>query len=52
MRIVNFITGECSEEVLILGGVVKSILVYVLDYAQRNGMRLCASYPARGTTSL
>ena len=39
------------EEGLILLGVVKGVLVYVLGNAQRNGTRLCASYLARGITS-
>ena len=50
MGLVGLIT-EFFEESLILLGVVKSILVYVLGYAQRNRACLCASYLARGITS-
>ena len=42
--IVGYITGESSEEILVLGGVVKSILVYVLGNAQGHGVRLCLRY--------
>ena len=43
---------EFFEEGLILLGVVKGVLVYVLGNAQRNRACLCSSNLARGTTSL